>query len=264
VSGVTEDLDLLLAAAREAGEAALGYFGKRPRTWPKGKSIVSEADLAVDRLLTDRLRPARPDYGWLSEETADHPDRLDRRRVFVVDPIDGTRDFLDGGDEWTVALAVVEDGRPIVGVVFAPVRTEIYAAALGAGSRCNGKAIHVSAVADLRESRFAASGRYGRHTARAVGFEETAVRFVPSLAYRFTMVAAARLDFAVSAPGSHDWDLAAADLLVKEAGGAVNDLAGRPLRYNGQNPRHPAIVASNAALRPSVTALVAEVDRRLN
>src|SRR5712664_1853384 len=116
-----DDLDLLVAAAREAAALALTFFGQDPRSWAKGAtSIVSEADFALDRLLAERLRTARPDYGWLSEETADNPERLDRRRVFVVDPIDGTRAFLSGRSEWCVSLAVVADGRPVVAVLLAP------------------------------------------------------------------------------------------------------------------------------------------------
>ena len=116
------DLALLAEAARAAGALALTFFGADPRQWTKaGKSPVSEADIAVDRLLHEHLTVARRDYGWLSEETADTPERLDKRRLFVVDPIDGTRAFLAGSPEWTVALAVVEDGRPTVGVVYAPV-----------------------------------------------------------------------------------------------------------------------------------------------
>ena len=162
------------------------------------------------------------------------------------------------------SLAVVAEGRPIAACVLAPVPGELYAAALGAGANVNGKAIRVSSLAELGKARFASSKRWARPTATAAGLAEATVRYVPSLAFRFTLVAAGKLDFAIAGPGSHDWDLAAADLLVHEAGGAVTDLAGRPARYNGEKPRHPALIACNAALRPSVTALVAEVERRLN
>jgi myo-inositol-1(or 4)-monophosphatase len=257
------DLDLLLAAAREAGEVAMRYFRHDPKTWAKGKSIVSEADIALDRLLTERLRGARPDYGWLSEETVDNPDRLKHRRVFVVDPIDGTRNFLEGGREWTVSLAVVEEGRPIVAVLLAPVLEQMHEALIAGGARRNSVPLHVSTLADLASARFAGPRRYARPAADAAGIGHAAIRFVPSLAYRMALVAAAEIDFAIAGPGSNDWDLAAADLLVHEAGGSLTDLKGRPLRYNGDEPRHPPLVASNAGLRRAVTALVAEVDGRL-
>ena len=118
-----EDLSLLRAAAVEAGRIALGYFRQNPEVWLKGgSSPVSEADYAVDRYLKETLLAARPDYGWLSEETADHPARLASRRTFVVDPIDGTRGFLEGGSRWCVSVAVVEAGRSVAGVIEAPVR----------------------------------------------------------------------------------------------------------------------------------------------
>jgi myo-inositol-1(or 4)-monophosphatase len=257
------DLDLLRDAAREAGEVAMRHYRRDPRTWAKGKSIVSEADLAVDSLLKDRLRTARPDYGWLSEETADGPERLGLRRVFVVDPIDGTRNFLEGGREWTVSLAVVEDGRPVSAVLFAPVLDQLHEAGAGLGARLNGEPTRVSGEADLAAARAASPRRYAGPLAEAAGIPREAIRFVPSLAYRFALVAAAELDFAVGGSGSHDWDIAAADLIVHEAGGALTGLDGRPLRYNGEHLRHPPLIAANAALRPQVTALVAEVDRRL-
>ena len=129
------DLDLLVTAAREAGDLALRFFGRDPQSWAKGlTSIVSEADFAVDRLLADRLTPARPDYGWLSEETADSPDRLARRRIFVVDPIDGTRAFLSGRAEWCISLAIVEDGRPIAAALYAPVIGALFRAIAGGGA----------------------------------------------------------------------------------------------------------------------------------
>ncbi len=139
------DLQLLETAARQAGELALGYFGQGLETWFKGnKSPVSEADIAVDRFLADRLLTARPDYGWLSEETADDRARLKCRRVFIVDPIDGTRAFLAGGDEWTISIAVVEDGRPVTGAVFCPRRNEMFTARAGGGAFLNEAGIRVS------------------------------------------------------------------------------------------------------------------------
>jgi myo-inositol-1(or 4)-monophosphatase len=260
---VSADLDLLREAAREAGDLALRYYRNSPQTWPKGKSVVSEADLALDRLLTERLRTARPDYGWLSEETADNPDRLNRHRIFVVDPIDGTRNFLEGGREWTISLAVVENGRPVSAVLFAPILDQMHEAAVGGGASRNGDVLHVSGLSDIAAARLAGPRRYARPAAEASGIPPETIRFVPSLAYRLALVAAAEIDFAIAGPGSHDWDLAAADLIVHEAGGSLTDLAGDPVRYNGAVIRHPPLVAVNAALRPRVTALVAAVDRQL-
>ena len=149
-----DDLVLLEDAARQAGDIALSFFGGDPRTWFKdNKSPVSEADLEVDGYLAEVLRTARPGYGWLSEESADSEERLARPRTFIVDPIDGTRAFLAGGDEWTVALAVVDNGRPVAGVVFCPVRKELFSAVAGHGATLNGERMTVSGHTAVKGAR---------------------------------------------------------------------------------------------------------------
>jgi len=255
------DLDLLVAAAREAAALALTFFGKDPRSWAKGAtSIVSEADFAVDRLLAERLLAARPDYGWLSEETADNPDRLGKLRTFVVDPIDGTRAFLSGRSEWCVSLAVVEAARPLAGVLLAPVLGALYRAVAGGGADLNGKPLTTSGRARLAGARFAGPRRFARPAAEAAGVALKTVRFVPSLAYRLALVASGEIDVAISGPNAHDWDIAAADLLVQEAGGVFGDLAGRTPRYNRSEIMHPVLVASAPAIANEVTALIASVE----
>jgi myo-inositol-1(or 4)-monophosphatase len=252
------DLDLLVAAGREAAALALTYFGQDPRSWPKGAaSIVSEADFAVDRLLADRLLAARPDYGWLSEETADNPDRLGRHRTFVVDPIDGTRAFLSGRREWCVSLAVVEAGRPVTAVLLTPALGGLYRAAAGAGADLDGRRLTTSGRGELAGARFAGPRRFARPAAEAAGVPIKAVRFVPSLAYRIALVASGEIDVAISGPNAHDWDIAAADLLVHEAGGTFSDLAGRKPRYNRAEITHPVLVASARGIAGEVTALIA-------
>src|SRR5215217_8656764 len=135
----SDDLELLRSSAVAAGIIASSFFRRDVKSWTKeNASPVSEADILVDRYLASSLLHARPTYGWLSEETADNPSRLDCERVFVVDPIDGTRGFLRGEDSWTVSLAVVENGVPVAGVVYAPVRDEMYDACAGGGARLNG------------------------------------------------------------------------------------------------------------------------------
>src|SRR5436190_9274200 len=133
------DLEVLRTAAVTAGIIGSSYFRRDLKTWTKeNASPVSEADIVLDKFLHSALTTARPDYGWLSEESVDDFARLERRRVFVVDPIDGTRGFIKGEDSWTVSLAVVEDGVPVAGVVYAPARDEMYDAYAGGGARLNG------------------------------------------------------------------------------------------------------------------------------
>lgn len=242
------DMRLLEDAAREAGALALTYFGQDPETWFKGnKSPVSEADLAVDRFLSGQLREARPQYGWLSEETADDRIRLERERVFIVDPIDGTRAFLAGGDEWTVSLAVVEGGRPVAGAVFCPRRNEMFLARSNGGAWLNGQPIGVSPQRDVGGATL--SGPHSivaNRDVQAAGFRNAGV--LRSLAYRIVMVAAGRVDVGAARGGPSDWDLAAADLLVQEAGGVLTDLSGRLPVYNRPSTGHPALIAASKQL----------------
>ena len=257
------DLALLTAAALAAGALALGFFGRDQRTWMKdGNSIVGEADMAVDRLLADILRAARPDYGWLSEETADTPERLGRGRVFVVDPIDGTRAFIAGRAQWAVSLAVVEDGRPVVAVLAMPALAETLHAVAGGGAWRLTERLAAAAATSLVGARFWGSRRYPRAAAEAAGVASDGVRFVPSLAYRLALVATGAVDVAIAGPNARDWDLAAADLLVQEAGARLTDLSGERLNYNQANSSHPALVATTPALFDAVAGLVRDVDGR--
>lgn len=252
------DLDLLKEAAEEAGRIALSFFQKDPRTWFKNnKSPVSEADLEVDGYLSGVLGSVRPEYGWLSEESADNSLRLSCRRTFVVDPIDGTRSFLAGGDEWTIAAAVVEDGRPAAAVVFCPVRKEMFTAVRGGGAFLNDVPISVSQRRGIEGASMA--GPHSIVTNKqvlAAGLQRAdALR---SLAYRLAIVAAGRVDVAAARASANDWDLAAADLLVQEAGGRLTDLAGQTLRYNKAETRHPDLIAAPAGLIDPVRKVIKE------
>jgi myo-inositol-1(or 4)-monophosphatase len=249
---------LLQEAGAEAARVALLYFRRDPRVWQKeGGSPVSEADIAVDQRLTELLRQARPDYGWLSEEIADNDDRLSRERVFVVDPIDGTRAFLDGRREWTISLAVVEAGRPVAAVLVGPALETTFHATAGGGAFADGRRLATGTRDTLPGARFASSRRYASAVLGGAGQKP---RFVPSLAYRIALVAAGAADVAIAKPGARDWDLAAADLLVHEAGARLAPLDGRRLRYNERETAHPTLIAANSALFGDVVELVRRVD----
>jgi myo-inositol-1(or 4)-monophosphatase len=257
------DSDLLKEAALEAGRLALRYFRKEPGAWAKaGGSPVTEADIAVDEYLRSRLLAARPDYGWLSEETEDDPARGERSRVFVVDPIDGTRGFIDGHDVWCVSIAVVEEGRPIAAALNAPARGELFAASRGGGAWSGERRLSVSDRPHLLGARVAGPrGWLKTDVVRESGVAQR--EYVPSLAYRFAEVATSQADAAFSSPRAHDWDLAASDLLVHEAGGRLTGLDGNPPRYNMPVPRHGALAAANPRLHGDLLAMVKEAGREV-
>ena len=234
----------LAAAVHEAGALALSMFGTPLKQWTKGASSpVSEADIAVDALLRERLNAVDPAIAWLSEESVDDPVRLSARLVWIVDPIDGTRGYIGGMPDWTVSAALVEDGRPIVACLFAPVTSEFFMAMAGQGATRNGQAMRATAGTQLADIRVAGPKNFLERVAKiAPAF--TVIPRVHSLALRLARVADGSIDAAVAGGNSHDWDLAAADLLVHEAGGALTPLGGGPLTYNRAVPRHGMLVAA--------------------
>jgi myo-inositol-1(or 4)-monophosphatase len=253
------DLDLLVSAAKEAGAVALTYFRRNPANWMKeNDSPVSDADIAVDRLLTERLRAGRPDYGWLSEETVDDASRRSGKPVFIVDPIDGTREFLAGRNEWAVSVAIVVDGRPVTAVLAAAAHRETFTAVAGGGVWLNGAPVTAPPRDDLAGVRIAGPRRYVRRVAEKAGIDLRAVRFVGALSYRLALVAAGRVDVAVAREGARDWDLAAADLIVHEAGARLTDLEGRIPRYDRADTRHPVIMAAPAGIANAARQLIAD------
>lgn len=252
------DLDLLLAAAREAETIALAHWRKAPKVWEKGKEgPVSEADFAVDAFLRDHLRAARPGYGWLSEETPDVPAERAASRVFIVDPIDGTRAYIAGEATWAHSLAVVEDGRPVAAVVHLPVRKKTYAAALGHGATLNGAPLRASDRAEVAGSTFLAArvSFEAQHWKGPVPQVDRAFR--PSLAYRLALVGEGRFDGMLTLRPTWEWDVAAGALIVTESGAAVSDRHGRPLAFNNPDPRLDGILAAGPALHAAVRARMA-------
>jgi myo-inositol-1(or 4)-monophosphatase len=254
------DRALLAAAVQEAGATALSYFGQQFKSWTKGTgdSPVTEADIAANDILHSRLRG--PDDGWLSEESENDPARLKARRVWVVDPIDGTRAFIAGRDDWSIAAALVEAGRPVLGAVFAPVTEELFFAAAGEGATRNGVPMAARPGSDFDGVRI---GGPKRVLDRVVSLYPGAVAMprVHSLALRLTRVAQGELDAAIAGGQGHDWDLAAADLLVHEAGGLLTALDGSPLIYNRPDPVHGILVASGRGLHAALIDLVRAQSR---
>lgn len=250
-----EDLQLLRACAVTAGIIAAGYFRRNVKNWTKDAGgPVSEADVVLDEHLHDQLIAARPDYGWLSEETADSTDRLSRDRVFVVDPIDGTRGFIRGEDAWCVSLAVVEQGVPIAGVIYAPARDEMYEASSDGGARLNGMTIERRSATGRTKPLIPAPGAV-HHALQESGLDYTRGPYYPSLAYRLLQVATGKLDAAVARRGSHDWDVAGAAIVLAESGVPFEDVCTGPVRFNMADVRHGALAAIAA---PSLRTVLHE------
>lgn len=244
------DLELIVDAARQAGKVALGYFRKDPQVWWKsGHSPVSAADYAANELLERLLRGARPDYGWLSEETDDDTDRLSRDTVFVVDPIDGTRAFIAGKDTWCVSVAVVHRGKPVAAALVAPAFEEEFTALPTGLAMKNGQPLAVSATHEDK-IRLAASENVIARLPAGLKSRVTRIAHVPSLAYRLAMVSDGRIDGTLVMANSHDWDLAAADLILERAGGKLVGLDGNRLVYNRQQVTHPELCAAGNVILP--------------
>lgn len=239
-----DDLAMLNPILVEAGEIGLSFFNSTNEVWMKqGNSPVSEADHAVNDFLLKKLGEARPDYGWLSEETEDDVARVNARRTFVVDPIDGTRGFLAGGHEWCVSVAIVENHRPVVGVLRAPKLDRTYTATVGLPALMNGNPIQAAQPSQIRSA--AGSKKLNELMVDAFGDEISIGNYIPSLAMRVAYVASGELDLAIARSGAHDWDLAAADLILSQAGGVLADQNGQNLSYNKHNLRAPALLASS-------------------
>lgn len=235
---------LLEATVREAGALAQAMFRTELKNWTKGASSpVSEADIAVNDLIEGRLRHATPEYGWLSEESADDPVRLTQRRVWIVDPIDGTRGYLAGREDWCVSVALVEDGVPILAAVFAPVSDEFFFAARGQGATRSGVPIRATTGKALDFSRMAGP----KPIIERLGLPRDGAAIHPrigSLALRLCRIGDGLLDVAFAGGQSRDWDLAAADLIVHEAGGRMTMLSGEPIGYNRREVTHGVLVAA--------------------
>lgn len=253
------DLELLIKAAQTSGEIATGFAMDRLKKWDKdeGAGPVTEADLAVNAYLEDTLQTARPDYGWLSEETEDTEARLGKHRAFIIDPIDGTRSFIEGSTTWAHSIAIVEDGAPVAAVVYLPLRQKLYAAARGQGATLNGAPITASkrsvlAGAELLAARPAFDAKHWKD-----GMPDLKRAYRPSLAYRLALVAEGRFDGMLTLRRSWEWDIAAGALLLSEAGARVSDRQGKALRFNKADPASNGVVASSSNIHAELVAALA-------
>ncbi|WP_293573846.1 3'(2'),5'-bisphosphate nucleotidase CysQ [Phaeobacter sp.] len=254
------DLSLLIRAAEVAGDIACRYTQSSVKTWdkPGGAGPVTEADLAVNAALADLLKPARPDYGWLSEETDDSSERLSRDQVFIIDPIDGTRSFVDGSRTWAHALATAVNGAITAAVVFLPQRDLMYTASHGGGAFCNGQAIEVAATEQMEQAEIlAAKPALSADLWGSAGVPPFRQAHRPSLAYRMARVADGRFDGMITLRPSWEWDIAAGDLIIREAGGTTSDRRGNRLRFNNPHPTVDGVLAAAPHLHRDLLSALA-------
>lgn len=249
---VNDDLDLLVEVARSAGEIAQGFFGQSPETWYKDHdhSPVSEADMAVDEHLRTLLTVARPGYGWLSEESPDAKSRLDHDMVFIVDPIDGTRGFIGGKRDWCISIAIVKNGSPVAGVLAAPARGdhggEMWVASTGQGAWLDGKRLRRAAnPVPVRPLEVSMSDMLANHALKKYPTEIKRKLGGPSLALRLARVASGEIGGVLIRPRANEWDLAAADVIMREAGYLLVDDKGAELAYNRPDPSYGFLVAGS-------------------
>ena len=257
---LADDHALLCAAVRDAGPIALRHFedGFEVREKAPGDP-VTDADLAVDAALRERLCGPRPRYGWLSEESDDDHSRLSAPRTWVVDPIDGTKGFIAGNHEWVISVALVEAGQPVAAAILNPVTGEMFEALAGGGTRLDGAAVATTRTPSLAGATLGSSHNEQRRALWQHLFPDSKITVVDAIAYKLALVAAGKLDAMIAMRPKSDWDIAAGHLLVREGGGVISDVDGGVLRYDRPETRHPNLMASGAVLYP---ALRATLDRR--
>ena len=249
------DLDLLIDAALASAKIAQTFFQNAPKIWDKadGAGPVTEADLAVNALLEEKLLNARPNYGWLSEESADNSLRQSKEFVFIIDPIDGTRSFIEGARTWAHSLAVARHGVITAAVVLLPMRDLLFTAELGGGARLNNTPISASRQDGYLGSNILAAkpGLDAKHWAdgKPPVFDR---HHRPSLAYRLSLVAQGEFDAMLTLRPSWEWDIAAGALIITEAGGTISDKTGAPLKFNSTDPRLNGVVAAGPSLHSTL------------
>ncbi len=247
-----EDLKLISEAVIGAGKIARSAFNEQgDEVWDKGKGhLVTETDIAVNDYLSEVLTKARPDYGWLSEETKDDHSRHACPRTFVVDPIDGTRAFIDRSPNFAVSVAVIENGTPVAGALYNPLLDELFEASLGGGASLNKKPIKVSGRKELEGARMVGYPR----KFRKLGWPKMDVKVANSMAYRIALVACNQADATVSFTPKSDWDLAAAELIAREAGAKICNLRGEGFRYDQKSTSEFGVICAG----PDLHALLLE------
>ncbi len=257
-------LEVAVRAAREGGAIVRRYYEGEVSAREKAeeRGPVTAADLEANACIREIIAAAFPDDGWLSEETADSTARLGRRRVWIVDPLDGTREFVAHIPEFCVCVALVEEGRPVVAVSYNPAAERLYVAARGAGTMVNGVPVRVSTTSAVADAVVLASRSEDKRGEWDAFKGRVHVRLTGSVAFKLAELATGYGDATFTLTPKNEWDICAGTLLVEEAGGRVTDLEGQPLVFNQRSPLRPGMIASNRLLHEGLRQLIREVGRR--
>lgn len=256
------ELDVAVEAARRAGEIVRGVYERPFEVREKSHdNPVTEADLRANECIHGAIQVAFPNDGWLSEETRDSHERLARRRVWIIDPLDGTKEFTQHIPEFCICIALVDDGEPVVGVSYNPVTDELFAAARGLGLRVNGRPARCTTTSDVAAARVLASRSEDKRGEWDPYKSLMRVELTGSVALKLALIAAGRADGTFSLTPKHEWDVCAGAALILEGGGRITDCYGQPLRFNSATPLLPGIIATNAPLFDPVRALIERVGK---
>ena len=249
------DLNLLIQSAQQAGEIAKSMHGTKINKWEKasGQGPVSAADLAVNSMLEDQLRTARPQYGWLSEESEDCINRLQCKSVFIIDPIDGTRNYIKGLDTWALSLAVSTEGQITAAVIYLPMHNLLYSACHKTKSTLNGIPICTSNRKKINGALALTNAGSMKSTCWKEQTPPDITRvYRPSMAYRMALIAEGRFDTMFTIYPTWEWDIAAGDLILRKAGAKVTNRRGEPLTFNNKYPKLQGVISANPNLHKAL------------
>ncbi|MBF0434950.1 MAG: 3'(2'),5'-bisphosphate nucleotidase CysQ [Magnetococcales bacterium] len=259
-------LPTMIQAARSAGALIMGHFRPGQDGTASGTILkkgpdhpVTQADLEANEAIRSLLMASTPNYGWLSEETVDNRDRLHKQRVWIVDPLDGTKEFILGIPEFAVSIALVEEGRPVCACLYNPAKGELFTAIAGKGSRKNDQPIQTSRTTHLQHAVCLTSrSETGRGEWEPFQGEFT-LKITGSIAYKLALLASGAADFTFTLTPKNEWDIAAGTLLVREAHGQVTDKMGTRISFNQPSPKLSAVLSSNGQLHPALLRRLASV-----
>ena len=250
MTNLDPELKLAIAAAQQAGSTIMNYYEADYEIKDKGyHNPVTTADHASDSLLKSMLGEAFPDYGWLSEETVDSPERMKKERVWVVDPLDGTKEFIEGVPHFVVSIALVEDDQSVLGVLYNPVTEELFSATRGTGAFLNDKPVRCASKenpVDMIILNSRSETRRGLWKPFDGVFGE--LQAIGSVAYKLGLTAAGKADIFASLRPKNEWDICAGNCLINEAGGKLINLNGQPVTYNNTSTLiSPGLIAGDKA-----------------